>query len=159
MFRIGMGTDSHAFVPAKGKRLMLGGVHIDHPDALQGDSDGDVLLHAAFNAIMSAIGDRGLGHYFNKNNMDRYGASEAILGLAMEKATEKGYRVNNVSITVEGQQPRLEKHIPAMQKRIGEILNVEPDCVGITVTSGETLSAFGKGEGIYGQAVILLYKK
>ncbi|MBM3282601.1 MAG: 2-C-methyl-D-erythritol 2,4-cyclodiphosphate synthase [Candidatus Diapherotrites archaeon] len=159
MHRIGMGTDSHAFADLNsGKRLVLGSVEIPGEIGLVGDSDGDVILHAAFNAIMSALGEQGLGFYFNKNNMDKYGHSTAILEVGLEKMHSLGFRVGNISITLEGKKPRLQKHIPSIQEAMSALLHVLPACVGITITSGDGLTSFGKGEGLYCQAVVLLEK-
>ena len=160
MFRIGLGTDSHAFaLPDAKKELKMGGVVIPNENGLEGDSDGDILLHSSFNAIMSAIGEQGLGFYFNKGNMDKYGDSSDIIRLAMQKMREKGFSIVNASLAIEGQKPRMKNHIPSIQKKMSELLDVPVDCIGVTVTSGETLTAFGKGEGIYCQTIVLLQKK
>lgn len=154
-----MGTDSHAFAALESKKkLMMGGIEILDENGLEGDSDGDIFLHSAFNAIMSAMGERGLGFYFNKGNMDQFGDSTKILGVAIQKMLEKKFSVVNISFTVEGKRPRLEKHIPAIQQSVGKLLGISPASVGITVTSGDGLTSFGKGEGVYCQAIALLQK-
>ncbi len=53
MLRIGMGYDVHAF--AEGRRLVLGGVEIEHDRGLAGHSDADVLTHALMDAILGAM--------------------------------------------------------------------------------------------------------
>ena len=57
LFRIGEGWDVHALVP--GRKLIIGGVHIPHPQGLLGHSDADVLLHAITDALLgaAALGD------------------------------------------------------------------------------------------------------
>ena len=42
---VGLGYDSHRFAP--GRRLVLGGVEIEHEQGLEGHSDADVAAHAA----------------------------------------------------------------------------------------------------------------
>jgi 2C-methyl-D-erythritol 2,4-cyclodiphosphate synthase len=63
MFRIGFGFDSHDF--EEGKPLVLGGVLIDFPKGLKGHSDGDVLLHALTDALLSAVGEEDIGQLFS----------------------------------------------------------------------------------------------
>ena len=48
MLRIGQGYDVHKLV--NGRRLIIGGVEIEHETGLLGHSDADVLLHAICDA-------------------------------------------------------------------------------------------------------------
>lgn len=158
-FRVGLGVDSHAFEKAPSSRpLKIGGIIIPHDRGLLGDSDADVVLHALFNAIASAIGDRGLGFYFGKKEMENplNKDSAHLLLTALGKMKEKGFHVGNLSVTIEGAQPRMEKHVPAMKENVARVLGITPEEVGITVTSGDGLTSFGKGEGLYAQVMVLL---
>ena len=60
--RVGIGYDSHRF--AAGRRLVLGGVEIDHALGLDGHSDADVLTHAVIDAILGAAGGGDIGTLF-----------------------------------------------------------------------------------------------
>ena len=51
---VGIGYDSHRF--AEGRRLVLGGVEIEHARGLAGHSDADVLTHAVIDALLGAAG-------------------------------------------------------------------------------------------------------
>ena len=60
--RVGIGYDSHRF--AAGRRLILGGVEIEHELGLEGHSDADVLTHAVIDAVLGAGGLGDLGTHF-----------------------------------------------------------------------------------------------
>ena len=60
--RVGIGYDSHRFAPDR--RLILGGVEIEHDQGLEGHSDADVLTHAVIDALLGAGGLGDLGAHF-----------------------------------------------------------------------------------------------
>ena len=60
--RIGFGYDSHVF--KTGVPLRIGGVKLDHPEGLEGHSDGDVLLHAVTDALLGSIAAGDIGSFF-----------------------------------------------------------------------------------------------
>lgn len=160
MFRIGLGVDSHAFekIPSE-RKLVLGGVHFPNERALEGDSDADVILHALFNAIHSALGDRGLGFYFSKKDMvGKMTNSENILLRALETLSASGYVIANLSITLECLKPRIEPQNNAIRANLARILNVDVSQIGLMAGTGDYLTSFGKGEGICCQAIVLLQK-
>src|SRR3989338_6003298 len=49
--KIGIGQDSHKFSNDKNKKLILGGFEIKNETGFEANSDGDVILHALFNAL------------------------------------------------------------------------------------------------------------
>ena len=155
-FRMGFGQDSHAFSKDKNKKLILGGYILPGEIGLEADSDGDVILHALFNAISSAIGDRGLGYYadpmFKKGIKD----SRQYLKIMLEKLNQKNMKINNVSVAIEASKPRLEHHTDKLKNSLSEILNLSQDNIGITYTSGESLTSFGQGKGMQCFAVVSL---
>ncbi|HET7452620.1 MAG TPA: 2-C-methyl-D-erythritol 2,4-cyclodiphosphate synthase, partial [Thermoanaerobaculia bacterium] len=63
MSRVGLGFDAHPF--ADGRPLRLGGLDWPGERGLAGHSDGDVLLHAAADAILGASGAGSLGEHFS----------------------------------------------------------------------------------------------
>ena len=151
--KVGIGQDSHRFTNRK-KQLVLGGVVIPGHKGLEADSDGDVLLHALFNAIAQAIGGKSLGHYatpmFKKGITD----SKEYLKVMLEKIKE--YRINNVGFMVEAKTPKIDVYSDDIKDKIADILGIKSEQVGITATSGEGLSEFGQGKGIQAFAVVTL---
>ena len=106
MIRIGHGYDVHALV--EGRKLVLGGVHIDHPKGLAGHSDADALIHAICDACLGALGLGDLGHHFPDTNPKYKGiASRELLGQVAKLIGVRGWHVINVDSTVIAQAPRL----------------------------------------------------
>ena len=160
MVRIGFGTDSHRFDRSAAKPLVLGGVLIDDRRGFDANSDGDVVLHALFNALSQACGGHSLGHYadplFKKGITD----STEYLKIALDMVKERGCRVHNIGIMIEAAEPRIPiETVEKMKRRIARLTGVEAGDVGLTFTSGEGLSSFGRGEGILVQAVVSLVEE
>jgi len=65
---VGLGYDSHRFAP--GRRLVLGGVEIEHDQGLEGHSDADVLTHAVIDALLGATGGGDIGEMFPDDDPD-----------------------------------------------------------------------------------------
>jgi 2-C-methyl-D-erythritol 2,4-cyclodiphosphate synthase len=145
MFKVGIGQDSHRIrEPAAGKALVLGGVTLAEPYALEGNSDSDVVLHAITNAISGITGRPILGPVADRLCRAGVTNSAAYLERALDDLAGIGYRITHVSVTLECRRPKILPLLPAM----ADLLGVAPEDVGITATSGEGLTDFGKGLGI-----------
>ncbi len=155
--KVGLGLDSHRFSRTK-KPLILGGVKISMSGGLEGNSDGDVLLHALTNAISSGLGGGSLSTFADE--MCNKGIKNSIkyLEVILEKMRSKNFSVENLAIAIEGKKPKLERHFLKIRKNLSKLLEVAPEKIGITVTSGEELTAFGRGEGLQVFVLILLKK-
>jgi 2-C-methyl-D-erythritol 2,4-cyclodiphosphate synthase len=153
--RIGQGYDIHPLVP--GRRLVLGGEEIPWERGLQGFSDADVVLHALGDALLGAAGLGDLGEHFPPGD-ERWRDADSVelLRQIVALVHGRGFRVVCCDVTVIAEAPRLAPHRPAMRRRIGDILGVEEDAVGIKATTNEGLGALGRGEGIAALAVALL---
>jgi len=147
-FRIGFGHDSHRFSPNKSKKLVLGGCVIPNEAGLEANSDGDLILHAMFNAISSAIGGKSLGYYADPMLKKGITDSKEYLKIIFNKLNQKNLKINNVSISIEAKKPKLEKYTDEIKNSLAKILNTEKERIGITCTSGEGLTAFGQGNGM-----------
>ncbi len=148
MIRVGIGQDSHRFIIKDQKSLVLGGVIIPDEKGLEGNSDGDVVLHAIFNALSQAVGKRSIGVYSDKMCREGIKDSRKYLKVALKMVKDTGYRVNNIGVMIEAKKPRIEPYADDMKKSIAGILMITQDMIGITATSGEGLTAFGRGMGI-----------
>ncbi|HEV8289923.1 MAG TPA: 2-C-methyl-D-erythritol 2,4-cyclodiphosphate synthase [Candidatus Norongarragalinales archaeon] len=156
-YKIGIGTDQHQFDHASNKAFVMAGVKIPDAKALKAHSDGDFVLHAIFNAISSAIGDRSIGYYFDDKDAKNEGMNSAIaIAFILQKAREKSLRVNNVAISIECKTPKIDPHVNEMKKNIAMLLGCSEHDVGITASTGEGLSAYGKGEGVFAQCAVSL---
>ena len=149
MMRVGLGQDSHAFEQdGSRKPLVLGGVVFAGHPGLLANSDGDVVLHALFNALSQAVGKRSLGVYADPICRRGITDSKEYLRVALDMVRQAGYTINNVGVSIEARRPQIEPMAEQMKASIAGILGVGDDQVGITATSGEGLTAFGRGEGI-----------
>lgn len=158
MVRVGIGQDSHAFDSGQ-KALVLGGVKIAQNGGLAGKSDGDVILHSLCNALSSAIGGDSLSTWSDKMCEAGIIDSRKYVEHIFKKIKEEGYEVSNVSISVEAKKPYIELKIAnKMKENVAKILEIKKDHVGITFTSGEGLTPFGKGLGIQSICAVLLSK-
>jgi 2-C-methyl-D-erythritol 2,4-cyclodiphosphate synthase len=150
----GVGQDSHRFeAEASSKPLALGGVVIPGCPGLDGNSDADVVLHAITNAVSGLHGVPVLGSISDELCLTK-GIRDSSAYLASALELLKGYRLVHVSVSIEAQRPRLAGHLPAMRKSIARLCSLTEEHVAITVTSGEGLTAFGRGEGIQAFAVV-----
>jgi 2-C-methyl-D-erythritol 2,4-cyclodiphosphate synthase len=153
--RIGQGYDVHRLVP--GRRLMLGGLEIPFDRGLDGHSDADVLLHALCDAILGAAGLGDIGRLFPPGDPQWKDASGLrLLGIVVEAARQRGWRVVNCDLTLIAEAPRLAPHAPEIRGRIAGILGVGSEEVGLKATTHEGLGALGRGEGMAALAVVLL---
>lgn len=147
-FRIGFGQDSHQFSKNKSKKLILGGYVIPNEIGMEANSDGDLILHALFNALSSAIGEKSLGFYADKMYNNGITDSREYLKLILKKLKDKNMKINNLSISIEASKPKLEKHTGKIIESLSKILSLNKENIGITYTSGDNLTSFGQGKGM-----------
>lgn len=157
--KIGIGQDSHKFVDDKSKKdkkLVLGGLKIENEAGFEANSDGDVVLHALFNALSTAIGDRSLGFYADKMCKEGITDSKKYLEFILNKVQERNYKISNVAIMLESKKPKLDEHIDEIKASLSKILKIKKENIGIATTSGEELTEFGQGKGMQCFAAVTL---
>ena len=147
--RIGIGYDSHRF--AEGRRLVLGGVEIEHQYGLAGHSDADVLTHAVIDALLGAAGLGDLGMLFPQEE-ERWRDADS-LDLLATAAGRLDAPVANVDATLICELPRLGPHRGEMERNLGAVLSAP---VSVKATTNEGMGWIGRGEGIACVAVALL---
>lgn len=154
--RIGHGYDVHRLVA--GRRLIIGGVEIEHERGLDGHSDADVLLHAIMDALLGAAGLGDIGEHFPPSDASFKDADSMDLLKQVRGMLERaGYKtVINVDATIIAQRPKMAPHIAAMRKAIALVLAVELSRVSIKATTTEKLGFAGREEGIAAEAVCLI---
>ncbi len=155
MFRTGLGYDVHQLVP--GRKCVLGGVDIPHEKGLDGHSDADVLIHAIADALLGAMGEVDIGHYFpNTDPRWKNVSSLVFLEQIAQLMLRKYATLCNVDATVIAEAPKIFPHIPEMKKRIATALGVEESQIGIKATTNETMGFVGRREGIAAMAVAMV---
>lgn len=153
--RIGQGFDVHRLVA--GRRLVIGGVEIEHDKGLLGHSDADVLLHAICDALLGAAALGDIGKHFPDSDARFKGIdSRELLRQVAILLADRGRRVVNVDATIIAEAPRMAPHIPRMVANIAADLAIEPHYVNVKATTTEGLGFTGRGEGIAAQAICLV---
>jgi 2-C-methyl-D-erythritol 2,4-cyclodiphosphate synthase len=153
MVHVGIGYDVHALV--EGRKLILGGVEIPHNKGLDGHSDADVLMHAICDAVLGALGEADIGHFFPNTDPRWRGVSSKIF--LQEAARLTGLREGklvNVDATVIAQAPKIFPHIQKMKYNLAEALGINLKWIGIKATTNELLGFIGREEGIAAMAVV-----
>jgi len=151
--RVGLGFDLHRL--GAERPLRLGGVEIAGSPGLIGHSDADCVLHAITDALLGAAGaGLDIGALFPDDDPEFLNADSAeLLNKAMDYV--RG-RVINVDCMVLAERPKLAPYREAMRARIGEILGIGVDRVGVKATTMEGLGPIGEGQAIACQAVVLI---
>jgi 2-C-methyl-D-erythritol 2,4-cyclodiphosphate synthase len=153
--RTGIGYDRHRF--AEGRRLVLGGVTIEHERGLAGHSDADVLTHAVIDALLGAAGLGDIGEHFPDTD-ERYRDFDSIVLLheVVARVGAEGFAIVNVDATVMLERPRLAPYRQAMRARLAQALGLTPANVNVKATTGEGLGFVGREEGAAALAVATL---
>jgi 2-C-methyl-D-erythritol 4-phosphate cytidylyltransferase/2-C-methyl-D-erythritol 2,4-cyclodiphosphate synthase len=156
-FRVGIGQDSHEFSGVSG--LVLGGVLLKNYSKLEANSDGDVILHAIFNALSQSLGEHSLGFYADSLCIkEKVTDSKKFLDIVLKKVAKEKFKIGNLGLMIECKIPKIDPLVPQLKKSLSKILNIPTQKIGITATSGENLTTFGQGKGIQCFAIVSLMK-
>ena len=153
--RIGHGYDVHRLV--KGRKLILGGVNVNHDLGLLGHSDADVLVHAIIDSLLGAAALGDIGVLFPDTD-EKYKNADSIelLKKVCRILEEKSFKIVNIDSTIIAQKPKLKKHICKMRENIANACNIDINCVNVKATTEENLGFTGREEGIAAHAVSLI---
>jgi 2-C-methyl-D-erythritol 2,4-cyclodiphosphate synthase len=158
MTRTGIGYDSHRF--AAGRRLVLGGVTIPHPEGLAGHSDADVVAHALTDAILGAAGAGSIGGHFPDTD-PRWKDADSMVLLRDAYATvqARGYAFVQCDITVITEAPKIGPHAAEMAARIAAVLGADAGDVNVKGKTNEGMGFIGRREGMAAIAVATLERR
>ena len=153
-YKTGIGQDSHRFEKEKRKKkCIVAGLVFEDAPGLDADSDGDVVFHAICNAITSLthvpiLGKVAIDLCHNQGITD----SRIYLDEALKTLGKK--TIEHVALTIEGKRPKFQKRADDIRQSVATAMNLSLDQVGITFTSGDGLTAFGRGEGLMCYALV-----
>ncbi len=157
-FKIGFGYDVHQL--AENRKLIIGGIELEHSKGLDGHSDADVLLHAICDALLGALALGDIGKHFPNTDQKFKDIDSRILLLkTYDLIKDNGYLLGNIDSTIVIQEPKIAPYIPSMRKVIAEILNAGVEQISIKATTSEGLGYEGRGEGVSAYAIVFLIKK
>jgi len=157
-YRVGLGNDLHRL--AKGRKLILGGVHVPFDQGPVGHSDGDVLAHAICDALLGAARLGDIGRHF-PNTSPQWKNVSSLLFLRHVRALldAAGFSIVNIDATIGLERPKLAPHIPPMEAEVAAALGIAPAQVSVKAKSGEGMDAVGRGEAVRADAVALLQRR
>jgi 2-C-methyl-D-erythritol 2,4-cyclodiphosphate synthase len=154
---VGLGWDVHRF--AEGRRLILGGVELEHDRGLAGHSDADVLAHAVIDALLGAAGRGDIGQRFPDTDPEWEGAdSIELLRTVVAELAEAGWVPVNVDATVLLEAPKLGAARDEIRARLAAALGLAEGHVNVKATTGEGIGFVGRGEGAAALAVATLQR-
>lgn len=151
--RIGIGTDVHRLVDGRPMRI----AGLDWPEEVsgpEGHSDGDVVLHAICDALLSAASLGDLGSNFGTAEPQWAGApSNDLLAETLRRVRAEGWEVVNVAVQFIGNRPRLGTRRQEAEENLASTHQIR---VAISATTTDGLGLTGRGEGIAAVANALL---
>ena len=157
--RIGNGYDIHRLV--KGRKLIIGGIELQHPDnlGLDGHSDADVLAHSIMDALLGALSLGDIGKYFPPSDKKWKNADSLfLLSEVINLIRQKSWDVSNIDSVLIAERPKIKPYVELMKKKISESLNIDQNLIGIKATTNEKLGPEGREEGISCHSVVILQK-
>ncbi len=148
----GIGYDRHRLVA--GRRLVIGGVELEHELGLEGHSDADVLTHAVIDAVLGACAMGDIGEHFPDTD-ERYAGADSIelLRTTVTLVEEAGYEVLHVDATVLLERPKLSPVREQVRATLAAALDLDVGHVSVKATRGEGLGFEGREEGVAAIAI------
>jgi 2-C-methyl-D-erythritol 2,4-cyclodiphosphate synthase len=148
----GLGYDCHQF--AENRRLVLGGIELEHDRGLAGHSDADILTHAIIDALLGAAALEDIGAQFPDTD-ERYKDADSIelLRTTVELLRRHGFAVRHVDATVVLERPKLAPVRDRIRERLAEALGIAVEHVSVKATRGEGMGFVGREEGAAALAV------
>lgn len=145
--RIGFGYDVHQLVP--NRKLVLGGIEIEHTKGTLGHSDGDAFIHSICDALLGALALGDIGKHFPDTSSEFKDIdSKILLKRTIDLIHDKGWRIGNIDSTICLEKPKINPHIPKMLEVLSPILKIEKDQLSIKATTNEKMGFVGKEQGV-----------
>jgi 2-C-methyl-D-erythritol 2,4-cyclodiphosphate synthase len=145
--RTGVGVDAHKFSAQSNEPCNLAGLQWPEAKRLEGHSDGDAAAHALCDAVLAACGLGDVGTLFGLDKPEWQGASGISMIKYLRQLIEsKSITINNVSLQIIGNAPKISKRRDEAQQVLSEALGA-PVTIGATTT--DNMGFTGRGEGVF----------
>lgn len=152
--RIGIGTDVHRLTA--GRPMRIAGLDWSDEVGPEGHSDGDVVLHAVCDALLSASGLGDLGSNFGTSEPQWAGAAgDDLLAETLRRVAQAGWAVGNVAVQLVGNRPRMGERRAEAEAGIAERHGID---VSLSATTTDGLGLTGRGEGVAAIATALVVR-
>jgi 2-C-methyl-D-erythritol 2,4-cyclodiphosphate synthase len=150
--KFGLGFDVHRLI--EGRKMIIGGIEINHKKGMLGHSDGDVVIHAICDSILGALGEGEIGIYFPPTDLTIMNiSSRKIAEKVMEIMKSKKAKLINIDVTIVAEDPKLKPYYEKIRKSLSEIFNIDYENINVKAKTMEGLGDIGKGEGIICYAI------
>ena len=157
MLRIGIGRDIHRLV--KGRRFLLAGVEIPAKKGELGHSDGDVLAHAACDALLGAAALGDIGSLFPPSDSAWKGAdSMELLRKIFTMVRQAGWRLVNLDSVINCEEPKILPYREAIRQNLAQTLETAIGRIFVKGKTNEGLGIIGKGKAVEAMVVCLCEK-
>lgn len=148
-FRVGVGQDSHRFLPPDStKPCVLGGLIFEDVPGLSAESDGDVVFHAICNAITTLTGVPILEE-IAAELCHKDGITDSQVFLEKGIQILGSQTIQHVALTIEGKKPNIASRYLEMRQKIATVMCLDISQVGITAITGAGLTDVGCGDGVH----------
>ena len=154
-FRVGIGYDIHRL--AEGRRLVVGGIEIEHAKGLLGHSDADVVLHAITDALLGAAGLPDIGDLFPDTDPAYKDAdSRTLLKDAMERVQATGFEAGNLDVIIHAEAPKMSPYKRRIAESIASLTGLSPQRVSVKAKTNEGMGPLGYADAIACTAIASL---
>lgn len=145
--KTGVGYDFHPFITDR--PLILGGIHIPYPFGLEGDSDGDVLIHSILDSLLGALSLGDIGRYIGIKKPNTINASSILfLKKLMQDRTIPVFRIIHLDSTIICKEPLLNPWIENMVECVSKVLKIGNNQINLKSTTDKGVDGAGEGKGI-----------
>lgn len=152
---IGTSVDVHRF--KDGNSLMLGGVKLPFSKGMEAHSDGDVLMHAVLDAVLSAADLPDLGTLFPDTDEKNRGRSSVDMAKEVSRRLKvAGARILSVDSVIICENPKIAPIRGQLRESVAASLDIEVRQVNVKGKTYERMGPIGEGECIECRAVALV---
>ncbi|MDR0646366.1 MAG: 2-C-methyl-D-erythritol 2,4-cyclodiphosphate synthase [Elusimicrobiota bacterium] len=153
--KTGLGFDIHRM--AEGRKLVLGGLEIEHNKGLIGHSDGDLVLHTICDAALGACAGGEIGEFYPPTDLSIAGISSVVIARrVLEILKERDAQIINIDCTIVAEEPKMRRHYEAVRKSLNQIFKIGLENISFKAKSHEAIGEIGRGEAMACYAVVTI---